>query len=242
MRSGSIVAVVAAVVALLAGPPAVGSAVPAEPFFPGSSGSGSAAPNEPCRPGTPDIAPETTTFYDADRQYLGPDPLPEQPPVAPLLPGYQRFGALDADAFVAKYRTDEGWWIYPPDDGFEVLNGEPVRYEEVLSPGERLDRFGYAGGAFLAPQGDSFAERALPPQNLNTPSGTPLSNYHQYCVLESFRVDAGPIAAWFEQPGGGTQYKLESSYLPEAGQALSVTWLLDNGYLVEERPTGTDAP
>lgn len=28
---------------------------------------------------------------------------------------------------------------------------------------------------------------------------------------------------------------------PRAGRASSVTWLLDNGYLVEERPTGTDA-
>ncbi|WP_063893707.1 TNT domain-containing protein [Nocardia sp. Root136] len=221
MRSRSIFAVVSTLVALLSGAPAIGAAAPAGP----------------CSPGTPDTAPATTTFYDDDRQYLGPDPLPTQPPVGPLLAGYQRFGALNADQFVAKYRTEQGWWIYPPEDGFVVRAGHTMRHPQALPPGKRVDRFGYAGGKFLAPQDDSFAARALPPQNLNTPTGTPLSNYHLYCVLKPFQVDAGPIAAWFEQPGGGTQYKLESNYLPEAGPALSVTWLLQNGYLVEERPS-----
>lgn len=48
---------------------------------------------------------------------------------------------------------------------------------------------------------------------------TPQSNYHLYCVLRPFTVDAGPIAPWFEQRGLGLQYKLEPQYLPEAGMA-----------------------
>lgn len=56
-------------------------------------------------------------------------------------------------------------------------------------------------------------------------------------MLTPFTVDAGPIAPWFEQTGLGVQYKLEARYLPEAGTTLNVTWLLTNGYLVEERPT-----
>ncbi|MCM6773697.1 TNT domain-containing protein [Nocardia sp. CDC159] len=188
-----------------------------------------------CRPGTPDAAPPTTDFYDEQRPYLGPDPLPRRPPVGALLFGYQRFGRLTADEFVAKYRNESGW-IYPPADGFVVIAGRPWRHAIALRPGQRIDRFGYPGGRFLAPVGDRFAARALPPQNLNTPQGASQSNYHLYCVLRQFDVDAGPIAPWFEQPGGGTQFVLMPAYLPEAGAALSVTWLLRNGYLVEERP------
>ncbi|GAA5057807.1 TNT domain-containing protein [Nocardia callitridis] len=186
-------------------------------------------------PGTPDNATATTDFYDPDRQFLGPQPLPSDPPVGPLLGGYERFGQLTEDSFVAEYRSGDGW-IYPPADGFEIENGQPIKHAEELPAGKRIDRFGYSGGRYLAPIGDSFQQRALPPQNLNTPSGTPQSNYHVYCVAKAFSVDAGPIAAWFAQPGGGTQYKLDESYLPDAGAALSVTWLIQNGFLVEERP------
>ncbi|WP_327116116.1 TNT domain-containing protein [Nocardia sp. NBC_01730] len=187
-----------------------------------------------CTPAIPDNAPPTTSFYDPNRQYLGPDPLPQGLPVQPLLIGYQRLGTLTADDFVAKYRNDSGW-IYPPEDGFQVIDGQAVRHPQELPTGTRIDRFGYPGGRFLAPANDHFEARALPPQNLNTPTGTPPSNYHLYCVLKPFTVEAGPIAAWFEQPGGGTQFLLQATHLPEAGSALSVTWLLQNGYLVEER-------
>ncbi|MFI6362060.1 TNT domain-containing protein [Nocardia sp. NPDC050630] len=222
MRYRSIVTAIFASLLLLVGPPlpVYAQPGPAQSF---------------CNPGTPYDAPPTMSFYDPNRQYLGPDPLPEGPPVQPLLVGYQRFGALSVDDFVAKYRNDSGW-VYPPDDGFQVIGGQAVRHPQELPPGKRIDRFGYAGGRFLAPAGDQFSARALPPQNLNTPTGTPQSNYHLYCVLKPFKVEAGPIAGWFEQPGGGTQFLLQVAYLPKAGSALSVTWLLQNGYLVEERP------
>ncbi|WP_329109916.1 TNT domain-containing protein [Micromonospora sp. NBC_01699] len=190
-----------------------------------------------CRPGTPDQATPTQQFHNPARPELGPAQLPADRPVGPLLFGYQRFGGLTEAEFVAKYRGETGW-TYPPADGFLVVDGQPVRLAQTLWAGSRVDRFGYPGGGYLAPARTLFLQRALPPQNLNTPSGTPASNYHLYCVLRAFRVDSGPIAPWFGQLGLGLQYKLESRHLPKAPSPLSVAWLLDNGYLVEERPAG----
>lgn len=191
-----------------------------------------------CRPGTPATAPPTTDFYDPARPALGPRVLPDAPPVGPLLVGYHRLGHLTEGQFVDRYRTGSSW-IYPPDDGFLTVAGVPLRYRQTLRPGAEIDRFGYSGGGYLSPAHTPFARRALPPQNLTTPADSPLSNYHLYCVLRPFAVRAGPIAPWFEQPGLGLQYELDPAYLPAAGTALTVTWLLTHGYLVEEDPAVT---
>ncbi|MEV4416565.1 TNT domain-containing protein [Catellatospora sp. NPDC049609] len=189
-----------------------------------------------CQPGTPAVAPPTQTYYDPALPQLGPKPLPRRGVVGKLLHSYQRFGPLTQDRFVAQYLDDQQRFIYPPNDGF-VTHGDMVdRHPVELKPRARLDRFGFPGGSFLAPAGTAFGQRALPPQSLNTPDGAPLANYHVYCVIKPFTVDGGPTAPWFGQPGMGTQYKLMTQYLPEAGAALSVTWLLANGYLVEEKP------
>lgn len=208
------------------------TAAPAASAAPASAVSGSRAP---CAPGTPDVAPPTTEFFDPARPELGPAALPATRPVGPLLFFYRRFGGLTADAFSARYRSGNSW-VYPPSDGFLVIGGKAVRYRQKLAAGSRIDRFGYSGGSYLAPAGTLFLQRALPPQNLNTPVGTPQSNYHLYCVVTPFDVDAGPTAPWFEQPGLGLQYKLDASYVPASGGTISVSWLLANGYLVEERP------
>jgi hypothetical protein len=50
-------------------------------------------------------------------------------------------------------------------------------------------------------------------------------------VSRSFRVRAGLVAPAFEQPGGGVQFKVEATLLPEAPSLLSILWLLRNGYL-----------
>ncbi|KAM7216917.1 Protein of unknown function (DUF4237) domain containing protein [Rhypophila decipiens] len=83
-------------------------------------------------------------------------------------------------------------------------------------------------------------ERALPPNNLDTPQDKPQVpyNYHLYSVAIAFDVEAGPIALWFEQPGQGVQY-----HLPENKRVQD---LVDSGYLVEidrlelDKPTGED--
>ncbi|WP_405114813.1 TNT domain-containing protein [Micromonospora sp. NBC_01405] len=188
-----------------------------------------------CRPGTPPSAPKTTQYYDHNPQ-LGPVQFPTAGPVGPLLAGYQRFGALTESQFLAQYTSgNPPTYGYPPASGFVLgPDGRPIRQAQTLLTGYRLDRFGFPGGAFLAPLGTPFGSRSLTPQSLNTPADALLANYHVYCVVRPFTVDSGPIAPWFAQPGMGTQFQLNPAYLPQAGATLNVTWLLQNGYLVEE--------
>ncbi|MGW4178596.1 TNT domain-containing protein [Streptomyces sp. G9] len=168
---------------------------------------------------------------------LGPKWLPNKrlAPVGPLLNGYQRTGDLTPKDFLKKYwegPADTGSWKYPPNDGFAEVNGEIDKEPVELRTGQRLDRFGSEYGGYLAPAGDAYAERALPPQNLNTRDADTPCDYRVYKVAKPFWVWQGSIAPWFEQPGGGQQIKLDAVFLePGAGQRLNVKWLLDNGYL-----------
>ncbi|MFI7210459.1 TNT domain-containing protein [Micromonospora maritima] len=217
------------------------AALPADPGAEASDAPRGRYPQPPpptqnlCRPGTPPVAPPTTEFYDGNPM-LGPAELPTASPVGPLLAGYERFGALTESEFLAQYTTGTpATYVFPPANGFVVApDGRPLKQAQTLLPGYRLDRFGFSGGAFLAPLGTPFSSRALTPQSLNTPANAPLANYHVYCVVKPFTVDSGPIASWFAQPGLGTQFQLNPAYLPQAGATLSVQWLLDNGFLVEE--------
>jgi hypothetical protein len=169
-----------------------------------------------------------TGEYQSDAR-LGPKYLPRawELPVGPLLRSYQRTGGLSPRAFLAKYWKDEGpdgpgGWKYPPDDGFAETNGEIDKHVEVLEPGEDLDRFGSEYGSYLAPAGDPYAKRALPPQNLNTRDARYPCDYHRYTVKQPFTVWQGRIAPWFEQPGGGQQIKLDPALLdPGDGQRQS---------------------
>ncbi|MEU2182968.1 TNT domain-containing protein [Streptomyces thermolilacinus] len=170
---------------------------------------------------------------------LGPKylPRPSEKPVGPLLKGYQRTGGLSPKAFLATYWKEEGpegpaGWKYPPNDGFAEVNGAVDKRVEVLEPGEKLDRFGSEYGSYLAPAGDPYAKRALPPQSLNTRDAAFPCDYHVYRVERPFPVWQGGIAPWFAQPGGGQQIKLDPALLdPGAGQRLSVKWLLERGFL-----------
>nr|WP_205379039.1 TNT domain-containing protein [Streptomyces sp. SID7805] len=183
------------------------------------------SPHEPC----------TGKFHDDAR--LGPEWLPnkQQKPVGPLLKGYQRTGKLSPDAFLKKYwegPAGTGSWKYPPNDGFGEVNGKVDKKPTKLRTGERLDRFGSEYGGYLAPAGDPYAKRALPPQNLNTRDAAVPCDYHVYKVTKPFQVWQGGIAPWFEQPGKGQQIKLDPVFLdPGQGERLNVKWLLEHGYL-----------
>ncbi|MGA4837910.1 TNT domain-containing protein [Streptomyces sp. G45] len=206
---------------------------------PGATAAAAGTPQAAAAPATPE--PKTkpkpcTGAYEGDSR-LGPQWLPKkkQRPVGPLLKGWKRTGALSPSAFLKKYwqgPADTGTWKYPPNDGFATVNGKVDKHREQLRPGERLDRFGSEYGSFLAPAGDSYAERALPPQNLNTRDAAHACDYRVYRVTKPFDVWQGGIAPWFEQPGGGQQIKLDLAFLdPGDGQRLNVKWLLDHGYL-----------
>lgn len=54
---------------------------------------------------------------------------------------------------------------------------------------------------YLTPAYTPFAQRALSPSRLSEAA----SNCHIYEVRNNFAVLCGTIAAWFQQPGQGTQ-------------------------------------
>ncbi|MFF2650100.1 TNT domain-containing protein [Streptomyces sp. NPDC058045] len=195
-----------------------------------------AASERPQRPAS--FAAPCTGAHQGDAR-LGPAVLPErwERPVGPLLRDWQRTGQLTPSQFLKKYwegPAESGGWKYPPNDGFAEVNGQVDKHPEGLHAGELLDRFGSVYGGYLAPAGDPYSARALPPQNLNTRDAAAVCDYHLYRVTRSFAAWQGGIAPWFEQPGGGQQIKLDAEFLdPGEGERLNVKWLLEHGYLTE---------
>ncbi|KAJ7830960.1 hypothetical protein B0H13DRAFT_2240589 [Mycena leptocephala] len=105
--------------------------------------------------------------------------------------------------------TSNGSYNYPGHEtqGFQLSTiNVTIAGEETLVEGMLLDRFGGVHGMFLAPTYTPFAQRSLPPSALNDPEGGPTENYHVYKVERNFTVLSGTTAAWFGQPGQGTQY------------------------------------
>ncbi|MFJ8622548.1 TNT domain-containing protein [Kitasatospora sp. NPDC093550] len=173
-------------------------------------------------------------FHDDAR--LGPQDLPRTGPVGRQLLGYQRTGGASDRDFLARYydaaaNGGKGGWIYPPADGYVTFpDGSPIEFDLTLYPNQNIDRYGSEYGAFLAPEGLPYANRAIPPQSLdgNPPAAC---NYHDYKVVKAFTVHAGPIAPWFNQPGWGLQYQLDAALVPGGPARLNVLWLVENGYL-----------
>lgn len=187
------------------------------------------APTAQAQP--PSLTECSAELYAGDTR-LGPAELPGLGDVGVQLLGYNRTGYHPVDVFLDRfYDADAGSWRYPPDDGYVVgLDGEPVRWEQTLSRGWLIDRYGSEYGGFLAPAGLPYTTRSIPPSNL---VGNPAAgcNYYRYQVLRPFDVQAGPIAPWFFQTGGGLQYQLSASLVPGAPDRMNVMWLVDNGYL-----------
>ncbi|WP_329582518.1 TNT domain-containing protein [Kitasatospora sp. NBC_01250] len=172
----------------------------------------------------------SAAFANGDAR-LGPAQLPGTGPVGWQLFGYQRTGGTSESAFLAQYYDSAaGSWRYPPDNGYLVVNGQPLELTQPLLPGQDIDRYGSEYGSFLAPEGSSYASRAIPPSSLD---GNPAAgcNYHDYRVVKSFSVHGGPIAPWFGQPGLGWQYQLDGTLIPGAPASVNVGWLVTNGYL-----------
>lgn len=95
-----------------------------------------------------------------------------------------------------KYYNSDGSPIWPTNRGFE---GNPTT--TTLEPGTLVDRYGgYDGGTFVLPKGTSYTERALP-------TGTDKKPYTVFEVVKPVEVQAGKIAPWFGEKGGGIQYE-----------------------------------
>ena len=106
-----------------------------------------------------------------------------------------------------KYYNPDGSPIWPENRGFE---GNPSTI--TLEPGTRVDRFGYDSGTFVSPEGTPYTNRSLP-------KGTAAKPYTVFEVVLPVEVQAGKIAPWFGEAGGGIQYEFNSSIneLIEAG-------------------------
>jgi hypothetical protein len=100
---------------------------------------------------------------------------------------------------------------FPPNEGFDGKSKE-----ETLAVGTIIDRYGPARGSFLSPSGTSYAARALPYEQKGYP-------YYRYEVRKPLTVATGKIVPWFDQSGGGVQYKTRKS----------VQQLVDEGTLRE---------
>ena len=138
--------------------------------------------------------------------------LPTQYPLPGIIGNestYNRFGDLCPGEFLTKYTFPEnGSYKYPDYQGFLLdTSGKPILANITITPGTLLDRFGSEFGTFMSPIGVPYAQRSLPPTNLNAPvNSTFPANYHVYQVVQSFQVLAGPTAPWFEQMGLSLQF------------------------------------
>jgi Tuberculosis necrotizing toxin len=188
---------------------------------------------------------------------LGPTQLPTTGPegsvtlaIAKMTRGYHPFGPGKTDEtaannFIKKYwdknaRAGKGDWKYPDNDGFV---GKPSRLTLKPNPNGSptfVDRFGKLTGFFLAPDGASFAARALPPASLDTYDAllggiTYHYNYHVYKVVKAFEVDAGQITPWFNQKGEGEQYRTCLFLTTDTQDCTkNVQYLVDHDYLQEQ--------
>jgi hypothetical protein len=125
--------------------------------------------------------------------------------------GSKGFIADDAASKSRKWFDAKGNIRWPPNDGFI---GTPKK--AVLPPGTKIDRYGYNTGSFVSPKGTSYGARSLAPD-------TNLKPYRVFEVLKPINVLEGKAAPWFDEIGGGTQFKFGES----------VEELINGGYLKE---------
>jgi hypothetical protein len=98
------------------------------------------------------------------------------------------------------YDQDTGSVQWPDDDGFV----SSTKTEVTLSPGTLMDRYGKDTGNFTSPYSRedpiTYTQRSLRP-------GTEYEPYVIYEIVEPIQVTEGEIAPWFDETGGGRQYK-----------------------------------
>ncbi len=121
--------------------------------------------------------------------------------------------ASSSSKIASKWLDKNGKYIWPPNDGFVDT---PVK--KVFKPGEKFDRYGSKDGFFTAPIGTPFEMRSLPREY-------ELKKYHVYEVVKPFEVLEGKAAPWFDQPGGGIQYKMPKT----------IKELINEGYIKEAK-------
>lgn len=108
------------------------------------------------------------------------------------------------ELFPSSFRVDNPGFVrysgkkWPPEMGFRV------QYDDFFDVGFQFDRYGYGGGRFVSPLGESYRGRSLRP-------GTDLLPYNQYETTVSIPVKYGPARAWFGYEGGAGQAMMPES-------------------------------
>jgi len=103
-------------------------------------------------------------------------------------------------------------WITQTPDGKVSLNWPPndgcaaAPITVTLPPGFLIDRFGAESGSYFSPRGESYAGRAVP-------YVCSRMAYTVYRVVQPINVASCKAAAWFDQPGGATQFKADQPAL-----------------------------
>ncbi|KAL8381912.1 hypothetical protein RB595_005930 [Gaeumannomyces hyphopodioides] len=163
--------------------------------------------------GTANNASMAEVYLCGDRR-LGPLELPTRIRLGTITATYDRLGGLCPGKFLETwFDAQTGWWRYPPRDGFSLDDGgNPIKGNMTIKASVLLDRFGRESGKFVSPAAAPYIQRSLPPENLGTAGDEKFPyQYHVYRVVKPFKVEAGPIAEGFGQPGQGVQYRMEKS-------------------------------
>lgn len=126
-----------------------------------------------------------------------------------------RYQGQYATAKASGWRWPNGGW--PPNNGA----AGPARLT-TLSPGTSIDRYGAPTGGYTSPAGEPFPARAM---RGSPPTDPP----NVYTVKKNLPVEEADIAPWFDQPGGGKQYRM----VDPAGvkDRYSVQDAIDDGFL-----------
>lgn len=107
--------------------------------------------------------------------------------------------------------------IYPENEGFATIkrtirkNGKVIveevldKKEITLQPGTLTDRYGSDAGVYTSPFNTPLTMRSLPIGTINE------RTYSVFRILKPITVDAGTIAPYFGQTGGGIQYVFRES-------------------------------
>jgi hypothetical protein len=154
---------------------------------------------------------------------------------AEAFPDAHDYGDLTEEQFDREFRNNDGSLRYPDEDDPAKPYTIPGTVRD-LSPAEiasRLDgqvwdRLGHPGGAWLAPEGTPYPERAVAPGSLDR-------EYHGYRVHaenplpSGWRIEESRVAPWFGQPGGGLQYRI----IAPPGMKSRVQDLIGTGFLEE---------
>jgi hypothetical protein len=126
-----------------------------------------------------------------------PSAAPGPPPAAAVAPPQHLPPGARPD-LSPQWIDPTGSLHWPPNGGFA---GPPVAI--VLPPGMLIDRFGAPTGHFLSPKGAAFKARALP----YVCEG---QVYTAYQIERPLFVWSGTAAAWFDEPGGATQFETDA--------------------------------